>query len=288
MNMTISAEGRAKLTEPWEECVLYVYDDKVAPRLIDGKRQYVEWDGGAVRGTLTIGWGHTDAAGPIRIAGVSPKIVKGLRITAEQADQILDDDLAPCVAAVNRAIKVPVTQHQADALYDLDFNCPSAIPHVSSLVNTGDWPGAERVMLQYVNSQGERMQGLVNRRNAEIRWANLPDDKPSPAVTVPGDDDLSNFSPKAERATPPKTMATSKTGASAVTIGAGGVVATVQAVNDAAEPLKQAKQNLQDLGLVDWALVALHNPAILVGIAIVALAVFVWLDRRSKLVNAHV
>jgi hypothetical protein len=46
-------------------------------RRINGKLQYSEEDGGEVKGTLTIGLGHTYAAG-------SPKIVQGTRVTRDQ------------------------------------------------------------------------------------------------------------------------------------------------------------------------------------------------------------
>lgn len=270
----ISAAARAKLTEPWEECVLYVYDDKVPKRRIGGHLQYPEWDGGAVRGTLTIGFGHTDAAGGLHIT-------QGLRITREQADELLSQDLAPCERRVNSALRVAVTQHQFDTLVDVDFNCPSALPHCASLVNAGRAGEVPRVLLQYTHSHGEFMPGLVNRRNAEIAWWNTPDD--------PDEADAQEvFSPKAERNPAPKSMASSKTGSAAVTIGAGGAVAALQAANDAAEPIKAAKQNLVELGLFDQLVAALHSPAFLIGIGVVALAVFVWFDRRAKLRSDHV
>jgi lysozyme len=178
MTMKMSAEGRAKLTEPWEECVLYVYDDKVPKRRgPDGKLAYPEWDGGSVRGTLTVGFGHTDAAGGL-------KIEKGLRLNREEADDLLSADLAPCDRRANAALKVPVTQHVYDGVADLDFNCPSAIPHVAGLINAGNIPAAQKAMLQYIYSRGERMNGLVNRRNAEIKWMNTPDD-PEEARSAP-------------------------------------------------------------------------------------------------------
>jgi hypothetical protein len=57
----LSPAGRTCI-ERWEEDVLYVYDDKMPKRHIDGELPYPEWDGGPVRGTLTIGLGHTNAA----------------------------------------------------------------------------------------------------------------------------------------------------------------------------------------------------------------------------------
>ena len=285
MTQSLSPAGR-RFIERWEELVLYVYDDKVPLRLINGKRQYVEWDWGPVRGTLTIGYGHTDAAGP-------PDIYEGMHITAAQADAILDADLAPCMADVRRAVKVPLTQGQFDALTSFDFNCGAG--NLAKLVvklNQGDYDDVPRRMLLYVNSKGERMQGLVNRRNGEIALWNAPEAAVMPPRRLPpaaaDDADADNFSPKGERVPPPKAMASSKTGSAAVTIGAGGVIASVQAANDAAGQVKEARDNLHDLGLLDWLMAALHHPAFWAGIVIVVLAAFVWFDRRSKLRNEHV
>src|ERR1700749_5118701 len=149
MTRQFSDAARSRLLEPWEEYVGYVYDDK-RPKV---HGHYPEWDGGPVRGTLTFGFGHTDAAG-------GPKITQGFRCTRAEADERLSLDLAPCVAAVNRLLHVQVTQHQFDALVDTYFNCPSASIAAIKLINAGrinDVPGK---LLQYVCSKGERMQGL--------------------------------------------------------------------------------------------------------------------------------
>jgi lysozyme len=270
-----SQKGRSTLTEPSEECVLYVYDDKVPKRhLPDGRFAYPEWDGGPVKGTLTIGIGHTDAAG-------APKIFQGMRITRAQADEIFANDLAPCVRAVNRALHVEVTQHQFDAVCDVEFNCPSALPALAKLINAGNLEAVPAKLMQYTFSKGEHMQGLVNRRAAEIRWWNTPDD-PGRALVE------HNFSPKAERNPPPSTMRSSTTGNAALTMGAGGLVAAAQAANEALEPIKQARGSLPELGVFDHLAVFAHQPLFLVGAIIVALAAYVWWERRQKLVNDHV
>jgi hypothetical protein len=127
------------------------------------------------------------------------------------------------------------------------------------------------------------MNGLVNRRNAEIKWMNTPDD-PEEAAAV------EVFSPKAERAPAPKSMLTSKVSAATSTVGAGGVLVAVQSLNEAAEPIKQLKQNAADLGIVDQLASLAHTPAlgVAIGAGIFVLAAFVWWDRRSKLANDHV
>lgn len=271
---TFSAKGRSTLTEPWEECVLYVYDDKVPKRRINGRMQYPEWDGGPVKGTLTIGFGHTDAAG-------APKIHQGMRVTAEEADQILSQDLAPVERVVNRALHVDVTQHQFDMIVDATFNCYSLLKPVAALINAGNIKAVPAKMMQYTCSKGEHMQGLVNRRAAEIQFGNMPDDEETAQAEQ-------FFAPKAEASLPPKTMAQSKTSAAATTIGFAGFAAVVQAVNDALEPIKAFKGSVDELGLVDMIDVASHSQMFWLGIVVVGLAAFVWWDRRHKLVNDHV
>src|SRR5271166_2020952 len=106
--MILSDHGR-KFIEGFETCVLYVYDDARPP--INGV--YREWNGDPVKGTLTIGYGHTDAAKhPL-------KIVQGLRITKEQADEIEAVDLADCVDKAQLEVSMagqPINQGQFDAI----------------------------------------------------------------------------------------------------------------------------------------------------------------------------
>lgn len=272
-----SPEARDRLLEPWEEFVGYVYDDKRPKEHVNGKLQYVEWDGGEVRGTLTVGFGHTDAAG-------APKITQGLRCSREEAGEILSNDLEPCVRAVNRLLKVEITQHQFDMLVDTYFNCPSAAVAAIKLINAGQDEAVPAKLLQYVCSKGERMKGLVNRRNAEIAWGNTPDDLEAPAAPHP---DVP-FSPKAERNPPPMTMASAKTTPAVATIVTGTIAAAAQSANEALEPIKQAKGSLAELGLFDHLDLLLHNPVVLICAVVIAMAAFLWFDRRSKLVNDHV
>ena len=272
-----SAEARERLTEPWEECVLYVYDDKCAKKLVNGKRQYVEWDGGPVKGTLTVGFGHTDAAGGLQIS-------QGLRLTREQADELLSADLEPCVRAVNRLLQVQVTQHQFDALVDTQFNCPTAALAAIRLINAGNISAVPAKLLQYTFSKGEHMEGLTHRRTAEIAWFNTPDQVEPPPAPNPE----IVFSPKAERSPPPKTMASSKTGTAAGTTVAASIAIAANSANQALEPIKQAKGSLQQLGLFEHLDLLAHNPTVALCALVVGLAAFIWWDRRNRLVNDHV
>lgn len=272
-----SPEARDRLTEPWEECVLYVYDDKVPKRRIDGRLRYPEWDGSEPKGTLTIGFGHTDAAG-------LPKIEKGLRITREDADQILSDDLAPCVHAVNRLLTVEVTQHQFDGLVDTHFNCPVAAVAAIKLINAGNAQAVPAKLLQYTYSKGEHMEGLTHRRTAEIAWFNTPDDiesPPAPPADLP-------FCPKAERNPPPKGMLQSKQGTAALTLASGAIATAARSANEALEPIKQVKGSLAELGVFEHMSLLAHNPTVLACAVAFGLCAFIWFDRYNKLVNDHV
>lgn len=164
--MKISSTGRAFI-EGFESLVLYPYDDKVPP--IRGV--YPEWKGGTLIGTATIGFGHTDEAKyPL-------KVVPGLKITAQQADEILDVDLDDCEKAVNDQDKVPLTQGQFDALTSFTFNCGAGAlaKLIAHGLNRSDY-GATRAALDlYVYSAGEYMYGLQRRRDGEqALWDSVP------------------------------------------------------------------------------------------------------------------
>ena len=106
----------------------------------------------------TIGWGHTK--------GVKP----GDRITQEQAEQFLSDDLSVFELTVNSAIKRPMTQNQFDAMVSLAFNMGGPEFVGSTLVkkfNAGDVLGAADQFPRWKFGKGKVMPGLVRRRAAE-------------------------------------------------------------------------------------------------------------------------
>lgn len=142
----------------FETFVGYVYDDKRP--MVGGK--YREWKGGTVVGTLTIGYGHTDAAAhPL-------KIKKGLRITEKKAREILDVDLDECEADVARHVDHTLTQSQFDALVSFTFNCGAAnLLNIARRINRGDYDEARNAIGLYVKSKGEFMRGLQRRREGE-------------------------------------------------------------------------------------------------------------------------
>ena len=119
-----------------------------------------------VAGVLTIGYGHTSAAG-------APKVTPGMTIGDKEAERILRADLAKFEARVERLVKVPLTDNQFSALVSFDFNAGAL--HKSTLLkklNKGDYAAVPVELMKWVHSGGRKIQGLVNRRAAEAGlWA---------------------------------------------------------------------------------------------------------------------
>lgn len=149
--MKTSANGR-KLIEDFEGLILGAYDDANDRIVKPGQR---------VRGTLTIGVGHTSAAGP-------PKVYVGMKITKVQADSILAADLASVEIEVGHLVKVPITQGQFDALVSFHFNT-GGLGRSSTLrlLNQKKYQAAADALLAWNRAGGRVLQGLVRRRAAE-------------------------------------------------------------------------------------------------------------------------
>lgn len=149
--MKTSPVGR-QLIESFEGLILGAYDDA---------NDHIVEEGQQSRGTLTIGYGHTNAAGP-------PKVFVGDRITKEQADAILASDLAKVEANVTNLVKVPINQNQFDALVSFQFNLGSlGRSSVLRKLNAKDYKGAADAMLAYDHAMGQKLPGLTRRRQAE-------------------------------------------------------------------------------------------------------------------------
>lgn len=109
-------------------------------------------------GVLTIGVGHTKG------------VTEGQRITQEQADALLDDDLQEVYPCIAEAVTVPLTQGQFDALCSFTFNlgCGSLKgSRLLFLLNQGDYDGAAQQFGRWVNAGGVKLAGLVKRRAGE-------------------------------------------------------------------------------------------------------------------------
>jgi lysozyme len=128
-------------------------------------------------GVWTIGIGHTSMAGP-------PRVTPGLTVTDAECDAIFARDLVSYEAAVTKAVKVPMDQHEFDALVSLCYNIGPAGLARSTVVrrlNAGDRRGAGEAFLMWNKPaeirgrrRGERAQFLGQVYAARLR----PDEKP--------------------------------------------------------------------------------------------------------------
>jgi lysozyme len=118
-------------------------------------------------GILTIGYGHTNAAGP-------PTVTKGMKITALQAEGILMADLVKYEAAVLKTLKRVPNENQFSAMVSLCFNIgPGAFAgsSVARRFNEGNI-GASADAFRMWNKgtdEGKKvvLPGLTRRREAE-------------------------------------------------------------------------------------------------------------------------
>ena len=98
------------------------------------------------------------------------KVKKGDKITKAQAKEYKLHDLKEFESTVNTSVKVPLTQNQYDALVSLSYNIGSNAFKNSTLLkklNSGDYKGAADQFLVWNKVNSKKVQGLVNRREAE-------------------------------------------------------------------------------------------------------------------------
>jgi lysozyme len=114
-------------------------------------------------GVLTICVGHTSAAGP-------PRVKPGMTCTKDECLQILRHDVSKFEDCVESAVRVPMEQHEFDALVSLAFNIGCSAFHKSSALrylNKGDRREAANRMLLWNKVKGKTVKGLTTRRQSE-------------------------------------------------------------------------------------------------------------------------
>jgi lysozyme len=81
---------------------------------------------------------------------------------------------------VRKAVRVPLTDYQFDALVSFTFNVGSGALNKSTLlkhVNNGDFADAAREFKKWNKAGGKELKGLTRRRNSEaIVFSGLSDD----------------------------------------------------------------------------------------------------------------
>lgn len=152
--MRMSNHGRELLTE-WEGSRHEVYLDEA--------------------GLPTIGVGHLLAkdelaSGKILIFGEPVKYHDGL--SNLQIDRLLTQDLAGAEGAVNSGVNIGLNQNQFDALVSFVFNVGRQAFYTSTLrkvLNDGKYVKVPEQLRRWNRSGGKVVQGLINRRENEIK-----------------------------------------------------------------------------------------------------------------------
>jgi lysozyme len=209
-------------------------------------------------GVLTIGYGHTN------MDGVEPRVVKGLKITEEQALDILRRSLVGYENAVKRLVKVRLTQSEFDALVSFAYNCGIGALQKSTLLrklNKGDYDCVPSELMKYTMATTKKgrvqLAGLVRRRKAEgAMWiATKHAEILQPAITgVAPQEEAEDETPMAQDVATPPTSTVEKTIATATS----------------AAPM------LSFMAGIDWKIVA-----IVAASAVAGLALWVWYRHNN-------
>lgn len=126
----------------------------------EGKR-LTSYDDGV--GVWTIGYGTIKYPNGVRVK-------KGDTCTERQAETYLKNDLNRFEVAINKLVKVPLSQNQFDALASFTYNLGETNLANSTLLkklNKGDYQGAADQFLAWKKAGGKVMKGLIRRREAE-------------------------------------------------------------------------------------------------------------------------
>lgn len=108
---------------------------------------------------MSWGFGHND-----------PALKPGDTTTIERALALLAEDLTPREDIVARMIKVPMAEHENDALVSAYYNKGNKLVPVARLINVGERNEAMAALLTINrNDAGEFKPGLAERRMREMR-----------------------------------------------------------------------------------------------------------------------
>lgn len=175
MTRKLNVAGVA-LIKAFEGCKLEAYPDPGSPlgRELRKTENMRKEDWQMLSGApWTIGWGST---GPdffnLTSDGKPTQIGPGTRWTQEQCDLRKEQDLLQFCSAVEKLLKVKVTDNQFAALVSFAYNCGTGNLKNSSLLRfvNGNQPRlAAEEFLKWNKAQGQVMPGLTRRREAERR-----------------------------------------------------------------------------------------------------------------------
>jgi GH24 family phage-related lysozyme (muramidase) len=210
-------------------------------------------------GVLTIGYGHTSAAG-------DPAVVRGMEITNGVAHEILRSDLERFERGVTSLVKVDLDQNQFDVLVSFAFNCGLGNLKKSTLlkrVNAKRFEDVPAELMKWTRGGGKVLPGLVRRRRAEAEmWQRLGAESESETRSTP------------DTPTPSKKITQSKEAGAAAVAGGAGAIAAAQEVIPAVQ---------QAGGIISGLSEALGRPAVIAFIVVAIAAAGIWYWRKQRL-----
>jgi len=115
-------------------------------------------------GTWSIGYGSTRDSAENRVVKETPSIEK------PEARYLVNRDVTKAAVEVNRSVRVPLTQWQRQALYDLIYNIGVTKFRSSTLLrklNRGDYNGAAAEFNKWDRAGGRSVPSLLKRRQME-------------------------------------------------------------------------------------------------------------------------
>jgi lysozyme len=113
-------------------------------------------------GVMTIGFGTT------RING--KPVVANQKVTVDEANLFLDQDLKQFEDAINKLVKIELNQNQFDALASFVYNVGIENFRKSTLLkklNANDILGAANEFSRWNRAKGKVLAGLTRRRESE-------------------------------------------------------------------------------------------------------------------------
>ncbi|MGH8384915.1 MAG: lysozyme [Pseudomonas sp.] len=102
--------------------------------------------------------------------GATRGVVAGMKITADQAERMLQNDISRFEPDIDRLVKVPLNQNQWDALMSFTYNLGATNLGSSmllKLLNSVDYAGTAEQFLRWNKAGGQVLSGLTRRREAE-------------------------------------------------------------------------------------------------------------------------
>jgi lysozyme len=205
----------------------------------------------------------------IGVGSTVPAVHAGEVITKQQALARFDKDLTKFENAVDRLVKVPLTQNQFDALVSFTFNVGEGALAKSTLLkklNAGDYDAVPSELMKWTKGGGKELPGLVRRRRAEAAMWRGVDERGKPDINQ------ARTVPDVPR--PKKTMAKSKEGNAAIMTGG------AAAISAAGEVSRQVKETGDSLTSV---LDLVKDPTFLLLVLIIVAAGAIWYWRRQRL-----